>query len=1021
MRKFAFLLLLLASASPLFAGHQVTISQLEQQLIALRAKPDAEAARLLEEYQLTERLSPARLAQIEKDVPGEKTRQVLLVLADVSEFLPPSAGEVLERAAPDLAEQKHIMGLVVGYVKNTIPQLPNFLATRVTEQFEDTPLIQSPAGFIPYEPLHYAGNESAEVHYQDGRESTEGNMRVASTMKEGLSTWGVFGPIVSLVLVDAAQSSLAWSRWEQGPDGALAVFKYAVPKAKSHYEVNYCCVAEQAGSIAANMFPFKQLVGYHGEMAVDPATGAIRRLVLLAEMKTGDPVAKADLLVEFGLVEIGGRTYVCPVHSVSVSLAQSVQADPRYHFALARQLQPLKNRVSDVVFEKYHVFRAETHVLAEGELPAPGAQPAATAAATPATPAANPGAPTNAASAATTIQPTAPVASSVTTAEVTAPIVPTPQPPVPETRVADTVAIPETPAQAQSEGSGFVIHSTSRLVDVAVVAFDKKGHPVTDLKPGDLEIYDNGRKQETKFFSQAGTAASGAPPAAPLAARSGEAAGAEAAITNRPPDAKGTGTAEGNSTVLLIDAGSVAWADLNYAKSEMQRFLKKISADEPVGLYILKVHGFQVLLEPTTDHALVSAALTKWMPSAQDLQRAQEQEQRNRQTFDWVHRATDMAFVNGNGQGGNDPEMYSSGGQGLAAPDYPPDAELRPLGDRPEDFALHLLVGVGRHLAAIPGHKTLVWISSDNVLADFSSGAVGREDTGNRFLDQAAVRARETLNEAHVSIYPLDASQLETSVVTADMRNRTIVPVGMSQRDSNLAPMGDMSSVGNNGRDTARMQEDTHPIQGAFRDLAAATGGRALRRAGDIAAELESIVADGRAAYLVSFSPDTPADDKYHTLTVKTARPGITLRYRTGYMYLKEPATMKDRIREAVWQPRELNEIGLKAAAPSNDVIKLNVAAMDLALAQKGERWTDKLDIFVVLRDDSGLHATMSGRTMELELRPATYQRVLNEGLEVDQPLPPNPEGRAVRILVIDENSRRMGSITIPAEPIARN
>jgi len=342
------------------------------------------------------------------------------------------------------------------------------------------------------------------------------------------------------------------------------------------------------------------------------------------------------------------------------------------------------------------------------------------------------------------------------------------------------------------------------------------------------------------------------------------------------------------------------------------------------------------------------------------------------------------------------------------------------MGDRPEDFTLHLLVGVGRHLAAIPGHKVLVWISSDNVLADFSPAAVGREDTGNRFLDQASVRARETLNEAHVSIYPMDVSQLETNAVTADIRNRSVLPVGMSDRDSNLAPMGDMAPVGKNGRDTARMQQDVKPIQGAFRDLAAATGGRALRRAGDIAAELESIVADGRAAYLLSFSPDTSADDKYHTLTMKAARPGITLRYRTGYMYLKEPATMKDRIRKAVWQPRELNEIGLKAAAPSNGTIKLNVAAMDLALAQKGARWADKLDIFVVLRDDSGLNATVTGRTMELELMPATYQRVLNEGLEIDEPLPPNPEGRAVRILVVDENSQRMGSITIPAEQIAR-
>lgn len=335
------------------------------------------------------------------------------------------------------------------------------------------------------------------------------------------------------------------------------------------------------------------------------------------------------------------------------------------------------------------------------------------------------------------------------------------------------------------------------------------------------------------------------------------------------------------------------------------------------------------------------------------------------------------------------------------------------MGDRPEDFVLHLLVGVGRHLAAIPCHKMLVWISSDNVLADFSSSAVGREDTGNRFLDPLAMRVRETLNEGHVSIYPFDVSQLESNAVTADLGNRNVGVIGLSDRSPALAAVGDMAPIGKNGRDTARMQEDTHPIQGTFRDLATATGGRALRRASDIASELQGIVADGRAAYLVSFTPDSQADDKYHILTVKTARPGITLRYRNGYLYAKEPATMKDRLREAVWQPRELNEIGLTAQREKG-AVKVNVAATDLALAQQGQRWAGRLDIFLVLRDDSSLHATVKGKAIQLELKPETYQQVLKEGFEFEEPLPVNPEGHAVRILVVDENSRRMGSITIP-------
>ena len=219
-----------------------------------------------------------------------------------------------------------------------------------------------------------------------------------------------------------------------------------------------------------------------------------------------------------------------------------------------------------------------------------------------------------------------------------------------------------------------------------------------------------------------------------------------------------------------------------------------------------------------------------------------------------------------------------------------------------------------------------------------------------------------------------------------------------------------------NGRDTARMNADTHPIQPAFRELAQATGGRALRRSGDIAAELGSIVADGRAAYLLSFSPDTQADGKYHVLTMKCLRKDVKLRYRNGYLYAEEPATMKERFREAVWQPRDENEIGLTAETVSEPVgegVRLNISATDLEMAQQDGRWTDKVDVFVVVRDDSGLHASVAGKRLGLALRPATYQRDMKDGLTVEEKLPKMPAGVLVRLIVIDENSRRMGSVTV--------
>ena len=143
---------------------------------------------------------------------------------------------------------------------------------------------------------------------------------------------------------------------------------------------------------------------------------------------------------------------------------------------------------------------------------------------------------------------------------------------------------------------------------------------------------------------------------------------------------------------------------------------------------------------------------------------------------------------------------------------------------------------------------------------------------------------------------------------------------------------------------------------------------------------------DGNATYLLSFSPDQPADGHYHAITVKLIgkQRGLTLRYRTGYLYTKEPATLKDRFQQAVWQPADANELTvttkvLRMEQRAN--LKLNIAAGGLDVEQQSERWMDKLDVFFIQRDDAGLHAQVEGQTLGLRLKSSTYQKLLSTGI----------------------------------------
>ena len=88
------------------------------------------------------------------------------------------------------------------------------------------------------------------------------------------------------------------------------------------------------------------------------------------------------------------------------------------------------------------------------------------------------------------------------------------------------------------------------------------------------------------------------------------------------------------------------------------------------------------------------------------------------------------------------------------------DPQLRDYGANPTREAMRVLIAVARHLAPVPGHKSLIWISGDTALIDWASQKPGTGSYGmkNKYLDEIADKTGEALNQAHISVYPLDAS-----------------------------------------------------------------------------------------------------------------------------------------------------------------------------------------------------------------------------------------------------------------------
>ncbi len=327
-----------------------------------------ELAPIISGLQLTERASSLRLSRWEGEITGKRTREALIALADASAFLDLPASDLPAIEKPDPLERTQIFQRAIEYVHTTVPKLPNFMAKRGTTHFEDQTEVKvnSPGSFVgsddfyaspdmdPREPkqrtLQVMGRTTTIVTYRDGHEVADArgnNDKRSGAGEDSLTTFGEFGPILSVVVGDAIHSKVVWGHWEQSATGTLAVFGYVVPQEMSHYTVKFRGSGDP------------QTPAYHGEIAVDPATGTILRLTMVtSELKPPFQAYESSIMVEYGPVEIGDRTYTCPVKGVALSKTPGSSAEGgRVIVIQARTF------VNDVSFTGYRLFRGDVRVL----------------------------------------------------------------------------------------------------------------------------------------------------------------------------------------------------------------------------------------------------------------------------------------------------------------------------------------------------------------------------------------------------------------------------------------------------------------------------------------------------------------------------------------------------------------------------------------------------------------------------------------------------------------------------------
>ncbi len=868
MHRWLIVALLVFAGLPCCAAKRVSVEQLERTLAALVHRADAEAARQIGALEPSQRISDATLERLTGQYAhGPLTSVALQLLADQSSFLDLPASELPAVPPPDAATQRRQLEAAHTFALETLPRLPDLFATQTIYSFDDSLQQLKKGAWGEQAGLHLVGTSKIEVSVRSEQRNAPVRSGPGAQQQNGLVTWGEFGSALLLILSDSVHGTTSWSHWEQAGGDLVSVFHYDVPQSASHFEI--AAPAEQithlGGSgrwmgygtdLSSDHSASHTMVmrpAYHGSLWIDPASGTILRVSLIADLKGNSNLEHAAILVEYGPVRIGDKSLMCPVRSLAFSGAPA-NVGTTLNGATTEWL-------NENLFTHYHLFHASSHIVGEA---AAASEPETV----PEESDANPGAAARqpaeeaGASAAPAIQPPeaappAPQAEQHPAAAVAqenstsaaAPTEVTPQPPVtaapaesgPPPAVSAANPLPAAPPPPAEPNTALTLHVNVNAVLVPVVVRDDHGHTIDDLRRGDFEALDDGKPRPLSGFlierrGAPGKVAQGSrtPAAVPT---SSAAAPAITALPDR-------------VTVIVFDDLHLTSEQVAHAQKAAIRTLDEALAGSDVAAVVTTSGNINSGL--TRDPAKLSAAVMA--VRAQEITRAETT------SCPKISYYQADLIVNKHDSGALQDaiQQVMTVCSGKLPPSMLPMAtsianstarRVQRAGEQDVLTTYATVSELVRRMARLPGEHIMILVSPGFLPIE----------------EEARIQESRLINlaaESSVTINALDARGLYTTAITASENLGGRNPVQMMEYRENA-----MSGSGN-----------------AMGELADATGGAFFQNNNDLAAGFTKLLEAPETVYVLELPLEGMKEDgAWHRLSVKVDRAGTHIQARQGY------------------------------------------------------------------------------------------------------------------------------------------
>lgn len=527
-----------------------------------------------------------------------------------------------------------------------------------------------------------------------------------------------------------------------------------------------------------------------------------------------------------------------------------------------------------------------------------------------------------------------------------------------------------------------VVKISTALVQMDVTVTDRKGNIIKDLKPEEIEIYENQKKQNITNFSFIESENTALDKTKIDNSQTSAASTLKAPAMINPANVRRT-------IAFVVDDLTLESEGIYYTQKALKNFVENQMQEGDLVSIICTSGTVGALQQFTSDKRQLYAAIKniRWRSFGKQATG----------NFALFSSNSEVPFSTGEDVKTGAEDEYESYQQSVLT--------VGALGT-----AGYLINGMKK----LPGRKSVMFIS--NVLS------LIRADT--RLPDDKVLKALkgliESANRASIVIYTMMARGLPSG-------GRLFSAADAS---SGIRRGSEIETAQGLAEERNKNFLDDLEKQAGLNRLALETGGLSLVNLNTLGANIRRMLDDQKGYYLIGYQPDAetfdPAVLRFNSFTVKVNRPGTVVRYRSGFFGvndkkedLEKNLSINEQFNEILSSPFARNDIGVYLAAVFENSRRGSYVRSFLYIQSKDLTFTDEpgggkkatFDVVARASSEAGEPLVQSAQQQTVRLNAEQYQKALSTGIIYTFNVAINKPGAyQMRIAVRDSSNGKAGS-----------